>query len=543
MHSHNFFKIGIAFSIAVIIFFRNPMREKIDIHQEQNIERLRQLALKQEEELQLITELLVKDKAEIRRLREMLSMKQQNELSFMKDLLRKRERALFGDKSEKRPRTESVTSVLEEPPKSQTPRQGHGPTPQPQLEVVERVHELDEPDMTCPKCGDRLQEWSGQFETSEVITSVERQYVVVKEKRKKYRCRCNGCVETAPSPYKLKPGSRYTPEFAVDVAVAKYLDHLPLQRQVGMMARQGLKIKANTLWDQLKWLTTVLEPSYQKLIEEVQDSDMAYADETWWRLMDHKKGLRKKHWMWAMANDELVAYRILDSRSKEAAAKLLGQFNGTLMADGYSSYGALAREGPQMDLGDKSSGTRFRLANCWVHARRKFIEVEENFPEPCAEILDLIGQLYGVERKVPKNGDPQEREAKRHQLRQEESMVILKEIRAWVERQRVLPQSGLGKAIAYMMDLWPGLTAFVDDPSVPLDNNHIERALRGPVVGRKNHYGSRSENGTHVAEVLYSLLESAKLSGVEPRTYLLKATWCALESPGLATLPDDILDS
>jgi transposase len=542
MHRANFIDLGIAFASIVITFSCNPMRTPIDINQEQDIERLRKLALKQEEELRLITDYLLKEKAEIRRLREMLSLKQQNELSFLKDILKKRERALFGDKTERRHRVHVWVSKAEEPEESTTQR-GHGPTPQPQLDVIERVHDLDEPDKMCPKCGNQLQEWVGQFETSEVITSVERQYVVVKEKRKKYRCKCNACVETAPSPYKLKSGSRYTPEFAVDVAVAKYLDHLPLQRQVGMMARQGLKVRAQTLWDQLKWLSKVLEPSYQKLIEEVQRSSMAYADETWWRLMDKKRGIRKKHWMWAMANEELVVYRILNSRSKEAAAKLLGDFNGTLMADGYSSYGALAREGPQMDFGNKKSGPRFKLANCWAHARRKFVEVEENFPEPCGEVLDLIGRLYGVEHKVPKDGDVQDRNAECYRLRQEESKAILGEIRSWVEQQRVLPQSGLGKAIAYMLELWSGLTAFVEDPAIPLDNNHIERALRGPVVGRKNHYGSRSEDGTHVAELLYSLLESAKLSGVEPRTYLLKATWCALESPGLATLPDDILDN
>jgi hypothetical protein len=259
--------------------------------------------------------------------------------------------------------------------------------------------------------------------------------------------------------------------------------------------------------------------------------------------MDKKSGIRKKYWMWAMANEELVAYRILNSRGKEAASKVLGDFSGTLMADGFGTYGALARDGPQMKLGDNRSGNRFRLVHCWVHARRKYIEIEDNFPGPCGEVLDLIGRLYGVERKVPKERELRDRLAKRLRLRQEKSKPILEEIRSWAQSQRVLPQSGLGRAIAYMMDLWPGLTAFVDDPTIPLDNNHVERALRGPVVGRKNHYGSRSEDGTHVAELLYSLLESAKLSGVEPRTYLLKATWCALESPGLATLPDDILDS
>jgi transposase len=106
--------------------------------------------------------------------------------------------------------------------------------------------------------------------------------------------------------------------------------------------------------------------------------------------------------------------------------------------------------------------------------------------------------------------------------------------------QRVLPQSGLGKAIAYTDGLWPGLVRFLGDPTIPLDNNATERALRGVVVGRKNHYGSKSLRGTQVAALFYSLLESAKLIGVDPAAYLAEATRRAIATPGTVTLPTDL---
>jgi transposase len=94
-----------------------------------------------------------------------------------------------------------------------------------------------------------------------------------------------------------------------------------------------------------------------------------------------------------------------------------------------------------------------------------------------------------------------------------------------------------------MLGLWPGLTRFLEDPQIPLDNNATERGLRGMVVGRKNHYGSRSKRGTEVAALFYSLIESAKLCGVEPKAYLLCATQAALETPGSVTLPHALLTS
>ena len=124
-------------------------------------------------------------------------------------------------------------------------------------------------------------------------------------------------------------------------------------------------------------------------------------------------------------------------------------------------------------------------------------------------------------------------------LRAKQSTPVVDEIRNWLMTQRALPRSSLGKAIAYTSGLWPGLVRFLGDPKIPLDTNGVERALRGVVVGRKNHYGSRSERGTRVAALLYSLIESAKLAGVEPRAYLGEAARRAIRNPGIATLARD----
>jgi len=131
--------------------------------------------------------------------------------------------------------------------------------------------------------------------------------------------------------------------------------------------------------------------------------------------------------------------------------------------------------------------------------------------------------------------------AARQAMRDEKSRQLVEDIHAWARSQLVLPESGIGRAIAYMLKLWPRLIAFLDDPRIPLDNNAAERALRGVVLGRKNHYGSRSKRGTEVAALFYSLLESAKLCCVEPKANLREAVYAALKKPGTVTLPSELM--
>ena len=379
-------------------------------------------------------------------------------------------RARFGASSEQRPRP--ATPPPSAPP---VPHRGHGPTAQPTLPTVDVVHELAAADLTCPQCGGTLREMAGQTEDAEEITVVERRFVLLKHRRKKYQCACNGCVDTAPGPLRLtsrpdRRGQRYSPSFAVEVAVNKYLDHLPLERQARVMAREGLTIESQTLWDQIEALATVLAPTYDALRQYVLTAPVVGADETWWRLLGGPE--RTRWWAWGVTRDDAVTYTILASRSQDAARRVLDGYHGIVMADGYGAYDALARAGPG-----------FTLAHCWAHVRRKFVEAEPHYPAPCAEILELIGQLYRVERACPGPTPDASAETRaavlelRGTLRREQSTTLIEAIRGWAHQQRALPESSLGKAIAYMLGLWPGLIRFLEDARIPLDNNATERGL------------------------------------------------------------------
>ena len=451
----------------------------------------------------------------------------QMELEALKELLSKREQALFGDSSEKRPH--SADSDSEVPAAEPNRRKGHGPRTQLALPVVEVLHVLDESSQGCPCCGGELAQMKDQTEDADEITVVERQFLVARHRRQKYRCQCNGAVVTAPGPGKLIAGGRYSPAFAVEVAISKYLDHLPLERQSRIMRREGLVVGSQTLWDQIDALAVHLEPTYRELGRRVLSAPLVHADETHWRLMSKSEG--KKYWAWCLTSADTAYYRIFDNRATGSAQQLLAGYRGTVVADGYSAYGSLARAGPG-----------FKLAHCWAHVRRKFIEIEPHYPRQAREVLDLIGELYAVERDVSarsaENPDAATLLALRAHGRAEVSRALIERIRHWAESQMVLPRSGLGQAIRYMRELWPGLTRFLDDPIIPLDNNPVERALRGLVVGRKNHYGSRSRRGCEVAARLYSLIETAKLCGAEPKSYLIRAISEALNHPGAVTLPN-----
>jgi len=462
--------------------------------------------------------------------------------------LAQRTQKLFGDSSEKRPGSVAAGDAPAAAPN--TKQTGHGRREQPQLPLVEQIHKLDLPDQACPKCGGQLKEWEGQFEESFETTSLERSFFVRKHKRQKYRCACQGCVETALGPPKLTKGGQYSVEFAVQVAVSKYLDHLPLERQVRIMGRQGLVVDSQTLWDQIQALASHLAPAHEALHAHILAQPVIGADETHWKLMGSKGPAHEeatKRWqVWAVVAPNAVSYRLLDSRSIQAAEAVLGGYRGTVMADGYGAYSGLQKRAAVAQLtasalvpdeADNCLATPFALAHCWAHVRRKFFEIEEFFPVEARQALDLIGELYGVERLCPTGppGDPL-----RRQLRDSRSRDILGRLRQWALEVRTLPNGGLGKAIAYMTSLWPGLSRFLDNPQIPLDNNATERALRGVVIGRKNHYGSRSRRGTEVAALLYSLCESAKLNDLDPTKYLAEATACALRGERIP-LPHETL--
>lgn len=426
-----------------------------------------------------------------------------------------------------RAKSESPQKTKAPTPKSKAPRKpktGHGPTQQLKLPAEPVDHRLDQlPD--CSACGGTMEEWQGQYESSEEITVVDTSYRILVHRRQKYRCRCNSNVVTAPGPLKLIPGGRYSIDFAVHSAVAKFCDHLPLERQVRQMARQGLKITSQTLWDQHAALAKHLEANWQALCQEALEEPVLHVDETSWRMM----GATHSKWtLFGLTSPQLAAYHLVPSKSATTAHQILRGFRGTLVVDGFAVYPIVAE-----------LEKNIRIAHCWAHADRKFKDARDP-SVAISEIRGMISKLYDIEREVegpfPGNDSAQEM---RRRLRREKSAPLVEEIRQWAFTQGGLRRSSFGKAVRYMLKHWDGLTRFLQDPRIELDNNAAERVLRGPVVGRKNFYGNRSKRGAKVAAILYSLIETAKLNGTDPSAFLRKAVRAAIQEPGTVLLPLD----
>lgn len=464
------------------------------------------------------------------------------ELKVLRERLTVHAKETFASTSERRPRGDGAAKDDKKKDKAKQP--GHGPTPQPELPIEQVVHHLDAPDCTCPACGGGLREMKGQFEESILVAVIERTYRLEHHRRQKYNCAC-GHIDTALGPDKLIPGGRYDLSFTMQVALDKYLDHLPLDRQVRRMKRAGLKVTSQTLWDQLAALYNVLLPTYEAHKAMVRREAILHLDETTWRMMKPSSG-SKKWWMWIVASTAGMFVEILPSRSNAAAKKVLQGFSGTVVADGYGVYGSLEKAlfkagGQQVALdGSELPIPDFDLAICWMHARRPLFKAENNAPE-VTEVLDLIGALYEVEARARQeaNGDRDKLLQIRRRLRQDESRDLVSRIELWADSQHPLPKTYYGKGVAFLRNYRRGLRRFLDDPGVELDNGEAERGLRGPVLGRKNHYGSRSELGARVAELMYSLLQSCVTAGANPRDWLAAAAAKALAEPGAVLLPSD----
>jgi transposase len=346
-----------------------------------------------------------------------------------------------------------------------------------------------------------------QFDESEMIDVVEVEYRAVKVKQQKYVCRCGGCVETAPGPERALPGSRYSLPFAIKVVLDKWLDHIPLERQVRIHDRHGLTVTSQTLWDLAYSVAKRLAPVDEALMKHVLAQPVIGLDQTSWPRLETDA---TKPWqMWAMTAPGVVVHRIRDDKSAATFRALVGNYRGVIIADALGTHEAGARASPDIVL-----------AGCWAHVFRRFEEAAPDHPE-AERALAWIRALYDIDEAA---GDD---EALRGELRRTKAPAILDELKPWLWSHAELKSLSIGKAAAYTVGIWDRLVRFVDDARIPLDNNATERAIRGPVVGRKNHYGSRSRSGTEVASRLYSILETCKLHDVDPGRYLRDAVIAA----------------
>jgi transposase len=435
----------------------------------------------------------------------------QQTLQLIEDLTARRAQASSSEEV-------STTQTPGDEDKPRKDREHFGNTEQPKLPHVEQLFELDEADKTCPSCGGALAPMKGQFETSEMIDVVEVSYRVVQVKQQKYACKCGGCVETAPGPERAVPGGRYSLDFAIKIAIDKYLDHIPLARQERILRRHGLVVTSQTLWDQLSVLGRRLESASRALLARVLAQPVVGLDQTSWPRLD---GKGDKPWqMWCLTAPKAVVHRIRDDKGADTFKSLMSGYEGFIVCDALKTHEAGAR-----------GNDAIALAGCWAHVFRKFDEAAPDHPEANLA-LKWIGELYAIDERA--DGDL----AKKAALRKVESAEVIATMKTWLWNQATLKSLSIGNAAAYVVANWDRLTRFLSDARIPLDNNATERGIRGPVVGRKNHYGSKSRRGTEVAAVLYTLLETAKLVGVDPAKYLREAALA--DARGETMLPGDL---
>ena len=352
-----------------------------------------------------------------------------------------------------------------------------------------------------------------------------------------------GSIVTAGLPPALVEKSRLEPSVAVHTAVAKFGDHIPLERQSEMHARLGVEVAPTTLGDDVAAFADLHRPTVAQMETEVLSEKHIHVDDTpVVALIDapkqdegaappaepQKKKIRLLARVWAYVSlTGKVFYRFTEDRSrdmKDGPADVLAKFTGTLIGDEYAGYDKISRR-PGMTQ-----------AGCWAHCRRKFKDALGEDKKRASLLILMIGALFRLESAVRKRNESGKKtrvDAERlFALRQRWSRKRTAKIFAYAEsiRSDVLPKSGLGTAIGYLLDNRGHLEAFLNDPLVPLDNNAAERALRGIAVGRKNylHFGSMA--GGDTAAVLYSLIGSCKALGINPYAYLLDTTTTLLEN-------------
>jgi transposase len=397
-------------------------------------------------------------------------------------------------------------------PRARRRNLGALPAHLPRVEVL-----VDVEDKGCPCCGGALHAIGEDRE--EMLDIVPAQLRVRVIRRPRYACRaCEEAVVQAPAPERPVTGGMASEALLAHVLVAKYGDFLPLYRQAGIFARQGVALDRSTLCDWVGRACWWLEPLWRLLRRHVMASTRIFADDTTLPVLDPGRGRTKTGRLWGYAIDDrpwggttppAVVFLYAADRKGEHPAAHLAEFRGILQVDGYGGFKSLLESRPPGEI---------RLAFCWAHCRRRFYDIYRATASPLAEeALRRIGELYRIEAEI--RGRPAE---ERRAVRQERSKPLVDAMHTWLTAQleRVSGKSGLAEAIRYALRHWQGLVLFLDDGRLELDTNTVERAIRPVALGRKNHLFAGSDGGACHWAIVASLVATAKLNGVEPQAWL-----------------------
>lgn len=419
---------------------------------------------------------------------------------------------IFGKSSEKegRPEPEKDKKKEPRPPKTkvQLPSERY-----PDATRIERHVEFGEPP-PCKCCSEKLTD-SGMTEDSEYLTVIPKQYIVVQEKRHKYRCeKCHGDIQTAPVPPRIKSGSAYSDDMMLDVALTKYCDLIPIGRYAKIAERSAIPdLPPQSLIETTHYVADFVKPAVDLIKEEVLSKEVLNADETPHRMLE---GDDNSNWyLWGFSSTTASYFEAHDTRSGDVASSFLESSKCRyLVSDVFSGYGKAVRETNLLRLG--SNKPQIENIYCNAHSRRRFKEAKNRFFEEAQFFVDKYKEIYRLE-ELAKSKSFEEKLAIRSQMSPHFEDMKMRAI----DLAPAFPEkSSIGKAINYFLGNFKELTAFINIASLPIDNNSQERLLRNPVIGRKTWYGTHSKRGAETMATLFSLVESCKLNKVNPREYL-----------------------
>ena len=448
---------------------------------------------------------------------------------------------LFGRRSEQKPLNDRSNHLDDPHDPSPEPRRNRGQQPgnagpgrrnYSHLPAREEFHELPPEQAVCPRCSQPVLP-RGDTEDSEQIEIEVRAYRrVIRRRRYQRTCTCNGPnTLTAPSPPKLIPKGRYGISVWVEILLDKYLGYRPTERWLAAWRLLGLDLAPGTVTDGLSRLEVLLGPIYQSLQERNRLGDLHQGDETRWPVFvarESKEGYG--WWLWVVVGPDTVVYLLDASRSHTVPENhYQAESRGVLVVDRYAAYKAMSwvKDGVIV------------LAFCWAHVRRDFIRVGKGWPELKTWALEWLRRIRGLYRL-----NDQRLAAERDSAAFREADAGLRQALAAMTTQREteLAQAGLAtpcrKVLESLAEHWEGLTRFVDDPRIPLDNNASERRARGPAVARKNFYGSGAEWSGRLAAALFSLVATLSLWKLNPRRWLTWYFQCCAAAGG--KVPEDI---
>src|ERR1022692_4841932 len=437
-----------------------------------------------------------------------------------------------------RPRnTEKTSEVVEKPEGSEAgagtqgddntpPPPGHGRNGAEAFRGAEKVdikHQKLTHGDRCPECGKGnvygqkepkvLVRIIGQAPLAATVYSLER-----------LRCGACGKVFTAQEPEGVGP-EKYDETAAAMIAQLKYGAGTPFYRLEQLESQLGIPLPAATQWEIVEEAAQVIKPAGDELIRQAAQGEVVHNDDTSMKVLklerepgDERTGVFTSGIVSTGQGQKIALYFTGGRHAGENIADVLKQRAKDLnpviqMCD---ALYALSRNVPKLP-----SGVEILVANCLAHGRRQFVEVVQNFPEECRHVLEMLGEVYRYDAEARDGVLTAEERLRFHQ---EHTGLLLEKLHVWLEAQfaerKTEPNSGLGKAITYLMRHWKALTTFLREAGAPLDNNICERALKRAVLHRKNALFYRTLHGAEVGDLFMTLIHTCQLCGANSFDYL-----------------------